>query len=336
MPVYYICMRANFLESCMKNHSIRKIAYIGVLSALAAVAMVIKFPVPWAPTFYKMEFSEVICLIGGFILGAPAAIAIEFVKIMVNFLLDGTTTAGIGEISNFLMGCSFVVPATIIFRRKRTIQSAIAGVAVAFCVPATLSNGSRYYLHRIKAHVARFPEIDIDDKDNTIVWTNEEIHVLKSIESAADKMISPLQYLEDSLHFPINYIVIPLFAFANAGVCFEGMSLGSVFSGVGLAVMLGLVLGKFIGVFSFSWLAVRFNIVRLPEKATWKSFAGVCMLCGIGFTVSMFIADLSYSGVEGGAAVLDQAKLGILISSVIAAIIGCVMLNRTLPPAQGK
>ncbi|MBR5136761.1 MAG: ECF transporter S component [Clostridia bacterium] len=114
----------------MKNHSIRKIAYIGVLSALAAVAMVIKFPVPWAPAFYKMEFSEVICLIGGFILGAPAAIAIEFVKIMVNFLLDGTTTAGIGEISNFLMGCSFVVPATIIFRRKRTIQSAIAGVAI--------------------------------------------------------------------------------------------------------------------------------------------------------------------------------------------------------------
>ena len=114
----------------MKNHNIRKIAYIGVLSALAAVAMVIKFPVPWAPTFYKMEFSEVICLIGGFILGAPAAIAIEFVKIMVNFLLDGTTTAGIGEISNFLMGCSFVIPATIIFRRKRTIQSAIAGVAI--------------------------------------------------------------------------------------------------------------------------------------------------------------------------------------------------------------
>lgn len=216
------------------------------------------------------------------------------------------------------------------------IHSTIAGVAVAFCVPATLSNGSRYYLHRIKAHVARFPEIDIDDKDNTIVWTNEEIHVLKSIESAADKMISPLQYLEDSLHFPINYIVIPLFAFANAGVCFEGMSLGSVFSGVGLAVMLGLVLGKFIGVFSFSWLAVRLNIVRLPEKATWKSFAGVCMLCGIGFTVSMFIADLSYSGVADGAAVLDQAKLGILISSVIAAVIGCVMLNKTLPPAQGK
>ena len=213
------------------------------------------------------------------------------------------------------------------------IHATIAGVVVAFCIPATLSKGSRYYLHRIKAHVARFPEIDLN-ATNTIVWTNDEIHVLKSIESAADKMISPLQNLEDSLHFPINYIVIPLFAFANAGVCLEGMSLGSVFSGVGLAVMFGLVLGKFIGVFSFSWLAVRFNIVKLPGNTSWQSFAGVCMLCGIGFTVSMFIADLSYSGVEGGAAVLDQAKLGILISSVIAAILGCIMLNKSLPPAK--
>ena len=109
------------------------------------------------------------------------------------------------------------------------------------------------------------------------------------------------------------------------------MSIGGLFSGVGLAVILGLVAGKFIGVFSFAWLAVRMNIVKLPVNATWKAFAGVCMLCGIGFTVSMFIADLSYSGVDGGAAILDQAKLGIIIGSVLAAVLGCLILNRTLP-----
>ena len=211
------------------------------------------------------------------------------------------------------------------------IHATIAGVIVAFCIPATLKKGTGHYLERIRENVNKFPVIDIDERNNTIVLTNQEIHTLKSIESAADKMISPLQDLEDNLHFLINYIVIPLFAFANAGISFAGMSFGSIFSGVGLAVMLGLVAGKFIGVFSFSWIAVKLNIVRLPENTTWKAFAGVCALCGIGFTVSMFIADLSYAGQPGGAAILDQAKLGILIGSVVAAILGCIILNKTLP-----
>ena len=175
--------------------------------------------------------------------------------------------------------------------------------------------------------------IEIDEQNNTIVLTNEQINVLKSIESAADKMISPLQDLEDNLHFLINYIVIPLFAFANAGIDLSEMSLGSLFSGVGLAVMVGLVLGKFLGVLSFSWIAVKLKYVSLPANTTWKAFASVCIVCGIGFTVSMFIADLSYAGVEGGAALLNQAKLGVLSGSVIAAVLGCILLNKTLPKA---
>ena len=219
------------------------------------------------------------------------------------------------------------------FMLNSGIHATIAGVIVAFCIPATLRKGTGHYLERIRNSINGFPVVEIDNQHDTIVWTNQEIHTLKSIESAADKMISPLQDLEDNLHFLINYIVIPLFAFANAGINFEGMGFGTIFSGVGLAVMLGLVIGKFVGVFSFSWLAVRFNVVKLPANTTWKAFSGVCMLCGIGFTVSMFIADLSYAGAgEAGAHILDQAKLGILLGSVIAAVLGCVILNRTLPP----
>ena len=215
------------------------------------------------------------------------------------------------------------------------IHATIAGVIVAFCIPATLRKGTGHYLERIRDHVNKFPVIDVDDRHNTIVLTHEEIHTLKSIESAADKMISPLQDLEDNLHFLINYIVIPLFAFANAGICLAGMSVGGVFSGVGLAVMLGLVLGKFVGVFSFSWVAVRLGVVKLPANTTWKAFASVCVICGIGFTVSMFIADLSYAGLGAeGAALLDQAKLGVLVGSVVSALLGCVLLNFTLP--KGK
>ena len=212
------------------------------------------------------------------------------------------------------------------------IHATIAGVITAFCIPATLKNGTGHYLERIRQNVNKFPVIDVDEQHNTIVLTNDQIHTLKSIESAADKMISPLQDLEDNLHGLINYFVIPLFAFANAGIDLSQMSIGSLFSGVGLAVMLGLVLGKFIGVFSFSWLAIKLNIVQLPANTTWKAFASVCLICGIGFTVSMFIADLSYAGLGAeGAALLSEAKLGVLVGSVVSAILGVILLGRTLP-----
>ena len=212
------------------------------------------------------------------------------------------------------------------------IHATIAGVIVAFCIPASLKKGTGFYLERIRTNINKFPVIEVDELHHTVVLTNEEVHILKSIESAADKMISPLQDLEDNLHFPINFIVIPLFAFANAGIDLSQMSLGSLFSGVGLAVMLGLVLGKFLGVFSFSWLAVRLKVVNLPVGTDWKSFASVCVVCGIGFTVSMFISDLSYAGLgEAGVTLLNEAKLGVLCGSVISAVLGCLLLSKTLP-----
>ena len=215
------------------------------------------------------------------------------------------------------------------------IHATIAGVVTAFCIPATLRKGTGHYLERIRENVNKFPVIDVDSQHNTIVLTHEDIHTLKSIESAADKMISPLQDLEDNLHFLINFIVIPLFAFANAGIDLSQMDLGGIFSGVGLAVMVGLVLGKFLGVFSFSWLAVRMKFVSLPAGTDWKSFASVCVVCGIGFTVSMFIADLSYAGLgDAGTALLGQAKLGVLIGSALSALLGCLLLHRTLPKGE--
>ena len=212
------------------------------------------------------------------------------------------------------------------------IHSTIAGVITAFCIPATLRKGTGHYLERIRENVGKFPVIDIDDRHNTIVLTHDQIHTLKSIESAADKMISPLQDLEDNLHGLINFFIIPLFAFANAGIDMSQMSFGSLFSGVGLAVMIGLVVGKFLGVFSFSWIAIKLKIVQLPAHTTWKAFASVCVVFGIGFTVSMFIADLSYAGLgTEGASLLAQAKLGVLVGSVVSAVLGCILLGKTLP-----
>ena len=218
------------------------------------------------------------------------------------------------------------------FMLNSGIHATIAGVIVAFCVPATIIKGTGFYLERIRENISKIPHIEYGDLRKTVVLTNEQIQTLKSIESAADKMISPLQSLEDNLSSLINYVVIPLFAFANAGIDLSQMSVESIFSGVSLAVMLGLVIGKFLGVFSFSWAAVRMGWVSLPVGVSWKSFASVCIVCGIGFTVSMFIADLSYAGLGvDGDMLLGQAKLGVLLGSVIAAILGCILLHRTLP-----
>lgn len=212
------------------------------------------------------------------------------------------------------------------------IHATIAGVIVAFCVPASQHKGSAYYIERIRESISSFPVTNVDSKHHTMILSNCDVHKLKSIESAADKLISPLQELEDNLYKVIGYIVIPLFAFSNVGIDFSAMSLGDVAHGVGLPVMIGLVFGKFIGVFTFSWTAIKFGIVQLPDGCSWKAFASVCMICGIGLTVSIFIADLSYAPLgDSGVQLLSQAKLGILCGSLISAIIGCFLLNRYLP-----
>ncbi len=243
----------------------------------------------------------------------------------------------VGNIKNIRQKTFYIAVGLVLwyFMLNSGIHATIAGVIVAFCIPATLKRGTGHYLERIRNNVNQFPVIEVSERHKTIVLSNDQIHTLKSIESAADMMISPLQDLEDHLHTPINYIVIPLFAFANAGIDLSQMSFGAVFSGVSLAIMLGLVIGKFVGVFSFSWLAIRLGVVSLPMGASWKSFASVCVVCGIGFTVSMFIADLSYAGLGAeGVTLLGTAKLGVLIGSIISAILGCVLLNKTLPESK--
>lgn len=217
------------------------------------------------------------------------------------------------------------------------IHATIAGVLLAFCVPASLSNGTKLYIERIRTQISKFPVIEVTEaeRNKPAILTEDDIQILKSVEGCSDHLISPLQDMEDILKVPINFYIIPLFAFANAGVDFTGMSIMNIFSGIGLSVLLGLFIGKFCGVLSFSWLAIRYRIVQMPEGANWASFASVCMLCGIGFTVSMFMAGLSYNTPAIEAAIrveyLNDAKLGILCGTIISALVGIFMLNRTLP-----
>ena len=217
------------------------------------------------------------------------------------------------------------------FMLNSGVHATIAGVVLAFCVPANLPKGTKFYIERIRTKLHYFPSTEVtkEDRNKPVMLTDSQISMLKSVESASDHLISPLQDIEDMLKMPVNYHIIPLFAFANAGVNLEGMSLMTLFSGVGLAVFLGLVIGKFCGVFSFTWLGIKLGVIEMPENATWSSFASICMLCGIGFTVSMFMAALSYPPIHGD--LLNDAKLGILCGTIASALIGSLLLNHTLP-----
>ena len=228
------------------------------------------------------------------------------------------------------------------FMFQSGIHSTIAGVVLAFCIPARLSHGTKYYIEKIRVQIDKFPQYEVTahDKRTPHMLTQTDIQDLRAIESASDHLISTLQDTEDVLRNPISIFIIPIFAFANAGVCFEGMSIDNLIQGVGLGVFLGLVLGKFSGVMLACWLSIKARIVQLPDGANWPSLAGVAMLCGIGFTVSMFMAELSYPlDLEGQSPdamrlLLNDAKLGILCGTITSAILGSLILHKTLPKSR--
>jgi NhaA family Na+:H+ antiporter len=146
---------------------------------------------------------------------------------------------------------------------------------------------------------------------------------------------SPLKRVEHGLAGWVAFGVMPIFAFANAGVALHNISIEDLFGGIPLGIALGLFLGKQIGILSFTWAAVRLGLARLPDGATWFQVYGVAVLGGIGFTMSLFIGTLAFAGPEQGAAV----RLGVLAGSVLSAVFGYFILRIALSspePARRK
>ena len=135
---------------------------------------------------------------------------------------------------------------------------------------------------------------------------------------------SPLETAEHALHSWVAFAVLPMFAFVNAGVSLQGVSLGTLAQGVPLGIAIGLVLGKAVGVFGASWLMIRFAGAALPAQASLRQFFGVCVLCGIGFTMSLFIGGLAFAG--QGVGYETQVKIGVLGGSLIAGVLGAAIL----------
>jgi len=132
--------------SVKERGNTKTIAKIGVLSAVATVLMLFDFPLWFAPNFYKLDFSEVPVLLGTFALGPAAGISIEFVKILLNFVLNGTDTGGIGELANFAVGCSFVIPAGYIYKHKKSFSSAIIAMIAGTVTLAVVGSMMNYFV----------------------------------------------------------------------------------------------------------------------------------------------------------------------------------------------
>lgn len=206
------------------------------------------------------------------------------------------------------------------------VHPTIAGVIVAFTVPARPKLNIYKYVGEIRASLQKLPETT-DIADNKYMLSNSELSILRHVESVSDKVISPLQSMDDNLHPLVNYVVMPLFAFANASISFENFSFAAL-EGVTFTIFIALVFGKLIGIFSFTWIAVKTKLLNMPEHMNAKSLLGVSMLGGIGFTVSLFIANLSYAGMpEIGPTLLNEAKIGIIGGSLFAGIMGYLLLN---------
>ncbi len=148
------------------------------------------------------------------------------------------------------------------------------------------------------------------------------------ITSKTNDTYSPLKSLEHDLHGAVAFYVLPIFAFANAGINLSGVGIDQMLHSIPLGIALGLFLGKQIGIFGICWVVIKLNLARLPKGVSWGAFYGTAALCGIGFTMSLFIGSLAFE--DSGANLLFDERLGIIIGSLSSGILGYLILRTKL------
>jgi Na+:H+ antiporter, NhaA family len=200
------------------------------------------------------------------------------------------------------------------------VHATIAGVVLAMTIPARTLMDEQTFVAKGRALLDRFEQAGMDGQN--IITNEEQQSAVQELEAASAKVTAPLQRIEKTLHPWVLFGVMPLFALANAGVVLEGDVTSAFDNRVTIGVILGLVIGKQIGITLFVWLATRLGPAALPEAVSWRQIYGAGWLAGIGFTMSLFIADLAFAD----AGMLASAKIGILAASVIAGVVGSVLL----------
>ncbi|HRK55389.1 MAG TPA: Na+/H+ antiporter NhaA [Cyclobacteriaceae bacterium] len=201
------------------------------------------------------------------------------------------------------------------------VHATIAAVLAAFAIPARTKVKESHFAQHMEYLVARFKKAD-PNKVSTI--TKEQLDVLQDIRSYTKKAITPLQRLEDNMHPLVAFVIMPIFAFSNAGVTLAEDFLTQLVSPVAMGIMMGLLLGKIVGVVGVSELVLRFTSVQLPKGMNKLHLWGVGFLAAIGFTMSLFIAGLAFRD----ELLLQESKLGILLASLVASILGYFLIKK--------
>lgn len=246
-------------------------------------------------------------------LGAGAAIYI----IMIGMNLIGIRQALPYHIMGIFLWVTFL---------KSGVHATIAGVVAAFTIPSYITCDPHSFYVRCQSSLERFKKSSTGQGEGTTTLTNhDQLHAVEQIEENVVNLLSPMHRLEHQLHPLTTFFIMPVFALANAGVTLEGDLLGLLMQPVSLGIIFGLVFGKQMGITFFSWLSVKLKIAALPSGVSWLELYGTAWLGGIGFTMSLFVANLAFPGKEE---LLINGKIGILIASMTAGIVGFLLLRK--------
>lgn len=262
-------------------------------------------------------------------LGAVLVIAIFYTESLHYGALGGVLGCFLFLIAMNMLGVRrplpyFIVGGVMWFAMlKSGVHATLAGVLTALAIPARSVFQPGKFSDHVGTLLHRF---DKSSKPDTHIMQNpEQQSVLQAVESSVHAVQTPLQRLEHGWHIPVAFLIMPLFALANAGVPIQLDGLAETLTHpVTMGVMFGLVLGKFLGISGFCWIAIKLGLGQLPQGVSFSQLAGASLLAGIGFTMSIFIAELAF---KGEAEMLLMAKTGILFASLTAGIIGYVWLT---------
>lgn len=207
---------------------------------------------------------------------------------------------------------------------KSGIHPTIAGVLIAFTIPATRKIQLNVFRNRMNSDLNQFCSDGSKDK---VTLTHRQLAAIDDMFVEMRRVRSPLQGLEHRLHGFVTYIVMPIFALANAGVVMTHLNFSELFNGLTVNIELSLFVGKVTGILLFSFIAVKLGLAYLPQGVKWVQLMGLGLLGGIGFTMSLFITSLAFEDIT----FINPAKIGILVGSLVSGITGFFILKATLP-----
>jgi len=208
------------------------------------------------------------------------------------------------------------------FMLESGVHATIAGVIAAMAIP---SRPKKHPATIVKDTQNLLKEYDMHSGEIKTLINEKQKTILQNIKNKIDAVGTPAARLENDLHLVVALVIIPIFALANAGISIDFSSIGSiVMEPVSLGIIAGLIAGKVLGIFGVAWIAIKLKIAKLPEGSTMSQIFGVAFLGGIGFTMSIFVADLAFVNNEE---LIFQAKIGILVASLFAGLFGFFWLK---------